>query len=112
LDIVIMRMRVLAETASCVWIAVSGTLGATTRHRMHEHLRAHTEPGHSAAFLDLRELRCADGITAEDVREVFLLAPTVSIHLIGAPAEVRTGLAENPRVTMHAGLASAWEQWV
>lgn len=111
-DIVIMRMRVLAETASCVWIAVSGTLGATTQHRMHQQLRGLTGPGHNAFSLDLRELRCAEGIAAEDVREAFFLGPAVVLHLIGAPAEIRVGLTGNPYVTLHPSLASAWEQWV
>ncbi|MDF3140317.1 MULTISPECIES: hypothetical protein [unclassified Streptomyces] len=79
---------------------------------MHEQLRALAGFRHNAFFLDLRELRCVEGIAVEDVLEVFFLGPAVVLHLIGAPAEIRVGLTGNPYVTLHPSLASAWEQWV
>ncbi|MGW2835413.1 hypothetical protein [Streptomyces sp. NPDC001286] len=111
MEIVIIRTRVLTETASRLWIAVSGTLSASTRHRLHQQFRAHADRGYREFFLDLRELRCADRVTAEDVRKVFSLGSAMELHFIGAPAEIRTELTGCPHVHLYADLASAWERW-
>ncbi|GAA3839891.1 hypothetical protein GCM10023083_84060 [Streptomyces phyllanthi] len=104
-------MRVLAVAPSRVWIAVSGTLSATTRHRLHQVLRAGTGQGNRELFLDLRELRCAEGVAAEDVRSVFALGPAVRLHLIGAPTAVHDRVTGQARVTLHPDLESAWRAW-
>jgi hypothetical protein len=110
-EIMIIRMRVLAQAPSRVWIAISGTLGASTRHQLHQGLRASAELGSSELYLDLRELRCADGTIAADARDVFALGPGVRFHLVGAPAELRGWLAEAPRFIWHTDVSSAWGRW-
>ncbi|MEU6260865.1 hypothetical protein [Streptomyces sp. NPDC047043] len=62
-------------------------------------------------FLDLRTLRASGAVTAEDVRTVSALGRGVSLHIIGAPAGIRPCLLPVPQVTLHCGMASAWEQW-
>jgi hypothetical protein len=47
-------------------------------------------------------------MTVEGTGEVFALGVGVSLHLIGAPEQVRAGLEQGPHVTWHASVASAW----
>ncbi|MCT9081337.1 hypothetical protein [Streptomyces fulvoviolaceus] len=108
----IVRVRVLAEAPSRVWMAVSGTLGAATAHHVRRGLHDCVEAGTSSFFLDLRELRCTDGANGYGPRALFAVGSAVRFHLVGAPAEIRDCIDADPRFTLHSSLESAWEQWV
>jgi hypothetical protein len=109
---VIIRVRDLAQAQSHAWLAVSGTLSDATGRRLRHELGARIGRGHHELYLDLRELSCADGVTVEAVRDAFALGATGRLHLIGAPERIRADLDQHPRITWHAGVASAWAQWV
>ncbi|MCT7356580.1 hypothetical protein N4P33_31205 [Streptomyces sp. 15-116A] len=111
MEIAVMQARVLAEAPPRVWIAVSGTLAAPARHRLHQTLRACADQGFSELFLDLRRLRYADVHEARRGLTMFALGSGVRCHPVGAPAEFRDHLADDPRITLHSALESAWRDW-
>ncbi|WP_280908926.1 hypothetical protein [Streptomyces sp. SAI-090] len=111
MEIVILQVRVLAEAAPRVWLAVSGTLAAQTRDPLRQRLRTCIDQGYRELFLDLRQLRCADPHDAALASIVFALGSGVRCHLIGAPAEIGEHVGGDPRIVLHARLGSAWREW-
>ncbi|MEU6371799.1 hypothetical protein [Streptomyces sp. NPDC046909] len=82
-----------------------------TAQRTSQELGTRSSAGCREFFLDLQKLRCGDGISAASIQKAFTPCPAIAFHLIGAPTEIRTPLTEDPRVTLHSDLASAWDQW-
>ncbi|WP_424884543.1 hypothetical protein [Streptomyces sp. SAI-126] len=111
MEIVVLQVRVLAEAAPRVWLAVSGTLAASTGNPLHQRLRACTDQGYRELFLDLRQLRCADTRDAALASTVFALGSGVRCHLIGAPAEICEHVAGDSHIILHTRLGSAWREW-
>ncbi|KUL23244.1 hypothetical protein [Streptomyces regalis] len=107
----IVRMRVLTEAGSRVWIAVSGTLSPATQHHIQQRLHHQAATGTREFYLDLRESRCTDAVTREHVGFLFAAVPDAHFHLIAAPDAVRDGIGTDPRFTVHPHLASAWNIW-
>lgn len=112
MEITVIRMRVLAEAPFRLWMAVSGTLGATTGRQLRQRLHDQVEDGHREFFLDLQELRCADGLSEGELRPLFPKNPAARFHLIGAPGHIRESITGDPRFTLYADPESAWCQWV
>ncbi|WP_189324185.1 hypothetical protein [Streptomyces flaveus] len=104
-------MRVLAEAPFRLWMAVSGTLGVTTQRQLRQRLHDQVEDGHREFFLDLQELRCADGLFEGEPRTLFPKDPATRFHLIGAPDRIRESVTGDPRFTLYADPGSAWRQW-
>lgn len=111
MEIMVIRARVLAETSTQVWMAVSGTLGPTTEPRLRQELRARDDGQRSEFYVDLRELRCGRDMPAEAIRGLFAFSFDARFHLIGAPEEIRMCAAGDPRFTLHATVESAWGMW-
>ncbi|MDW8804742.1 hypothetical protein P1P68_08070 [Streptomyces scabiei] len=111
MEIMVIRARVLAETSTQVWIAVSGTLGPTTEPRLREELRVRDDGQRSKFSVDLRELRCGAGRQAEAIRGLFAFSFDARFHLINAPEAIRMCAAGDPRFTLHATVESAWNMW-
>ncbi|MET8081319.1 hypothetical protein [Streptomyces sp. NPDC005303] len=111
MEIVTLPVRVLAEAAPRMWLAVSGTLAAPTRDPLHQRLRTCIDQGYLELFLDLRQLRCADTGDAALASTLFALGSGVRCHLIGAPAEICEHGAGVPGIVLHARLGSAWREW-
>jgi hypothetical protein len=107
----IVRMRVLAGVASRVWIAVSGILDPGTQHHLQQRLHHRVAAGTSEFYVDLRESRCADGVTGEDIRALFASCPGADFHLVGAPDGVRDVMGTDPRFTVQPDLESVWIRW-
>jgi hypothetical protein len=108
---VIVRMRVLAEAPSRVWIAVSGIIGSATQHQARQRLHHHAAAGTSAFYLDLRESGCTEGMTRDDIMAVFDACPDADLHLIGAPDDILDVFRNDPRFTAYPSLQSAWNIW-
>ena len=111
MEISVIRARVLAVARSRLWIAVDGTLGASTRPRLRGLLAEWAEGDLEQLFLDVTGLRCTDGMTAENLRSLFAFAPHARFHLVGASADAQTLLATDPRFVLHTDLQSAWDAW-
>ena len=98
-----------------LWIAVDGTLGASTQPRLRGLLAEWAEGDLERLFLDVKGLRCADGMTAEKLRSLFAFAPRARFHAVGACAELRTlsgtDPRSEPRFVLHPDLQSAWDAW-
>ena len=111
MEITVIRMRVLAEAPFRLWMAVSGTLGATTQRQLRQRLHDQVDEGHREFFLDLQELRCAEGLSDGELRALFPKDPAVRFHLIGAPECIRECVTGDPGFTLYADPESAWCQW-
>ncbi|MFG2026734.1 hypothetical protein [Streptomyces sp. NPDC048825] len=105
-------MRLLAEAPFRLWMAVGGTLGGTTQRQLRQRLHDQVDDGHREFFLDLQELRCADGLSDGELRALFPKDPVARFHLIGAPDRIRESVTGDPRFTLYADPESAWCQWV
>ncbi|WP_344390571.1 hypothetical protein [Streptomyces vastus] len=105
-------MRLLAEAPFRLWMAVSGTLGGTTQRQLRQRLHDQVDDGHREFFLDLQELRCAEGLSDGELRAVFPKDPAARFHLIGGPDRIREVVTGDPRFTLYAAPESAWCQWV
>lgn len=111
MEIMIVRTRVLAEAPGRVWIAVSGTLGPATEPRLRQDLRARDDGERTDFFLDLTELRCTDYLPDDILRGLFAFGRDVHFHLIGAPDDIRRCVEDDPHVTPHPSVESAWDMW-
>jgi hypothetical protein len=111
MEIMVIRTRVLAETPTQAWIAVSGTLGPTTESRLRQALRARADGPRSDFYVDLRELRCGADMPAEVIRWLFTFSLDARFHLIGAPEQIRMCTAGDPRFTLQTTVESAWNMW-
>lgn len=111
MEIAVIRMRLLAEAPFRLWMAVSGTLGATTGRQLRQRPHDQVDDGHREFLLDLQELRCADGLSDDELRTLFPKDPAVRFHLIGASDRIRECVTDDPRFTLYADPESAWCQW-
>jgi hypothetical protein len=112
LEITIIRMRLLAEGPCRLWMAVGGTLGARTRRQLRRWLHDQVDDGYREFFLDLRELSCFDGLSADELRTLFPEHAAARFHLIGAPDPIRACATGDPRFTLHTAAESAWRHWL
>ncbi|TPQ21456.1 hypothetical protein [Streptomyces sporangiiformans] len=111
MEIPTIRMRLLAEAPSRLWMAAGGTLGATTQRQLRQWLHGHAQDGYRQFFLDLRELRCADGALADELHTLFPRIPDARFHLIGAPDRIRDFAIGDERFILHTAPETAWWQW-